>query len=145
MPPPKTLNAKRGTIHSTVNQTVIKFTIRATPLPQAITSFLQENISVLKRIDNLRKASSSEDDVSPAAAVHREVEDAELALENEDEVGEGGKPTVKWEAFWEALQGKCQEAGAEWAQMASRVWAFGPRRAGSCLLIDARSSDTPNS
>ncbi|KAF7768579.1 hypothetical protein Agabi119p4_7822 [Agaricus bisporus var. burnettii] len=51
-------------------------------------------------------------------------------------------PSVKPEQFWDALQDKCKEVGGEWEGITDKVWAFGPQRAGGCLLIDARKPKT---
>lgn len=35
--------------------------------------------------------------------------------------------------------------GGEWADVVDRVWAFGPQRVGSCMLIDSRPGVTSTS
>ena len=51
---------------------------------------------------------------------------------------------MKMEEFWTSLAEKCKAAGGEWADIVENIWAFGPQRMGTCLLIDARSGK-PNS
>ena len=140
MPPPKTPGAKRGTIHGAVAQNLAQFTIRASPLPSSISEFLLDNLAILRRMQLERKA--GEVDASNAAEG-----DDEGAGADEDYDVQGDyikKPTVKAEQFWDALADKCRAAGGEWADVADKIWAFGPQRMGTCLLIDARSG-TPNS
>ena len=55
------------------------------------------------------------------------------------------KPTIKAEQFWPLLHETCKKVGGEWADVADKIWAFGPQRMGTCLLIDARSGGQPNS
>ena len=51
------------------------------------------------------------------------------------------KPTVRPEQFWTALEEVCKKAGGDWDKgIVDRIWAFGPRKAGGCLLVDARKN-----
>ena len=138
MAPPKTAGAKRGTIRSAAAHNSINFTIRAAPLPKPIFDFLRDNLVLLRRMqqENSREegqalSTAGQDD----EAEHDETEDA-------DEVDLQGevlkRPTVKAEEFWPTLEQKCKDAGPEWADVAERVWAFGPQKAGTCLLVDSR-------
>ena len=137
MAPPKTPNAKRGTMHGAAAQNLAKFTIRAAPLPAPILEFLLDNLAILRRMQQERK--EGEGDSSNA--------DEEEGAGDEDYDVQGEyikKPTIKAEAFWPSLQEKCKEVGGEWADIVEKIWAFGPQRMGTCLLIDARQGQ-PNS
>lgn len=137
MAPQKTPNAKRGTIHGAAAQNLVKFTIRAAPLPTVVLEFLLDNLAIPRRMQQERKA--GEGDRSTAE------EDDGLGDEDFDVQGEYiKKPTIKTEEFWPLLHEKCKQAGADWADVTDRIWAFGPRRMGTCLLIDARPGQ-PNS
>lgn len=139
MAPPKTPNAKRGTIHGTA-QNLAKFTVRASPLPSSILEFLLDNLAILRRMRLERKAGET----YSSNNVEGEDEDAG-GDEDYDVQGEYiKKPTVKAEEFWNSLAEKCSAAGGEWADVVEKIWAFGPQRMGTCLLIDARSGK-PNS
>ena len=140
MPPPKTPGAKRGTIQGAAAQNLAQFTIRASPLPSSIYEFLLDNLAILRRMQLERKA--GEVDASNAAEGDDEGAGAD---EDYDVQGEYiKKPTINAEQFWPTLQDTCKEAGGEWAEIVDRIWAFGPQRMGTCLLIDARS-EQPNS
>ncbi|OSD07147.1 translation elongation factor 2 [Trametes coccinea BRFM310] len=135
MAPPKTPGAKRGTIHGAAAHDLVKFTIRAVPLPAVIYEFLVDNLAILRRMQQERKAGEE------AGEVQADGEDDE----NYDVQGDYiKKPTVKAEQFWPALEEKCREAGGEWADVADKIWAFGPQQMGTCLLIDTRPGK-PNS
>ena len=71
MPPPKTPNAKRGTIHGAAAQNLAKFTIRAAPLPAAIMEFLLDNLAIVRRLAQERKASEGEAYVADMPAAER--------------------------------------------------------------------------
>ena len=136
---PKTPNAKRGTMHGAAAQNLAKFTTRAAPLPPAILEFLLDNLAILRRMQQERKAGEEDAETLPAD------EDNGHSDEDYDVQGEYiKKPTINAEQFWPTLQDKCKEAGGEWAEIVDKIWAFGPQRMGTCLLIDARS-EQPNS
>lgn len=140
MPPPKVPGAKRGTVHGAAAQNLVRFTIRAAPVPPSIYEFLHDNLAILRRMRLERKAEGAD------ANSVIEGEDA-MASRDEDYDVQGDyikKPTVKAEQFWDVLAGKCKAAGGEWADIVDKIWAFGPLRMGTCLLIDARSGK-PNS
>ncbi|TFK91934.1 translation elongation factor 2 [Polyporus arcularius HHB13444] len=134
MAPPKTPNAKRGTMHGAAAQNLVKFTIRAAPLPSIILEFLLDNLAILRRIQQERKegegATSNTDEEEPVGDEDYDVQGDYIK-----------KPTIKVEAFWPSLQEKCKEAGGEWADIVDKIWAFGPQRMGTCLLIDARAGE----
>lgn len=139
MAPPKTAGAKRGTIRSSAAQNMINFSIRAAPLPRTIFDFLRDNLVLLRRMQ--REKSHEEAPNSAAPGQSNEVEYDET--EDADEVDFQGeilkRPTVKAEEFWSVLEEKCKDAGTEWADVTGRIWAFGPQKAGTCLLVDSRS------
>ncbi|KZT28887.1 P-loop containing nucleoside triphosphate hydrolase protein [Neolentinus lepideus HHB14362 ss-1] len=131
MPPPKFAPARRGTIKGATLHNLVRFTIRATPLPKPLHAFMLDNLSILKRIQRERKSTTEgEDD-----------EDEEVGLQ--DEINR--KPTVKLENFWDGLKEVCQEVGGEWKELDETIWAFGPQGAGGCVLVDARKGASLNS
>lgn len=135
MAPPKTPNATRGTIKGASTQNLVTFSIRSAPVPDVILQFLLHNITTLRALQqdgqiNGDAPSSSMDIVS----------ESEL-------VGVQGDvlytPSVRADQFWDALEDKCNEAGGEWVNVIDRIWSFGPRHAGGCVLIDCRKDTTP--
>lgn len=134
---PKTAGAPRGTIRGASSNNLVTFTIRASPLPPVILDFILENLVTLKKLQQDRKARDSQ--------ATQDLADAE----EQDGVDVHGdivrKPTVKPDQFWAALSEKCQEAGNEWENITERIWAFGPQKAGGCVLIDARTSPVSHS
>jgi ribosome assembly protein 1 len=172
MAPPKIANAPRGTVQGSSVHNLVNFTIRAVPLPEDILGFVMDNLSVLRRLQRERStrdeqtkaslmtennhalSSSTEEDAKqmPRGEETTLTNVDEGAVEDaEDELGEDVQadvvrvPTVKPETFWAGLEEKCLAAGGEWANVADKVWAFGPQGAGGCLLIDARKGGVRNS
>ncbi|KAH9942913.1 P-loop containing nucleoside triphosphate hydrolase protein [Amylocystis lapponica] len=134
MAPPKTPNAKRGTVQGTISSNLAKFTVRASPLPTELSEFLQDNMAILKWIglkQNARRDTS-------------EIESDVEGVEGVDLQGEIiKKPTIQPGDFWKILQETCKKAGGEWADIADHIWTFGPQRAGGCILIDIRPDVVP--
>jgi ribosome assembly protein 1 len=135
MAPTKIANVTRGTVRGAGLHDLVKFTIRATPLPQAIFEFIFENLSTLKLLHQDQKSKeSTENDL--------------VDSEDEGEDSSGGaarKATASPTVFWLALEEKCKASGGEWEDITDRIWAFGPQRAGGCVLIDSRKTSTPHS
>jgi ribosome assembly protein 1 len=63
--------------------------------------------------------------------------EAELDLQG-DVVRRAGSSSVRPEQFWDKFGEVCKSVGGEWAGLEEKVWAFGPRGEGGCLLVDAR-------
>ncbi|THG97775.1 hypothetical protein EW026_g4285 [Hermanssonia centrifuga] len=140
MGPPKSGSARRGAISGASANNIVQFTIRATPLPKVIWDFLQENLAILRRMQQERKSREE----------HKTLEAEQIAEEDDsDEVDLQGevirRPTVRPEDFWSVLREKCSETGGDWEDLPEKVWAFGPQRAGTCLLIDSRNGGQSNS
>ncbi|KAJ7707159.1 hypothetical protein B0H16DRAFT_1633972, partial [Mycena metata] len=116
MAPPKTANAPRGTIHGNSSQNIVTFTIRASPLPRPILEFILQNVVVLKILQG--------GDADADAA----------EMDEEDGSNIDGnivrKPSVKPEEFWDALRGKCQEAGGSGRTLPSAYGRLGRRTPG---------------
>lgn len=131
MAPPKTPNAPRGTVKGTAYQNLIKFTIRAAPLPEDITHFILDNVANLQQLHHERR-------------MGHPLSRADGSDIDDDEGGVRGdvirKPSVRLDEFWDVLAETCEAAGGEWKGVTERIWSFGPQRAGGCLLIDARKN-----
>ncbi|EKM49571.1 uncharacterized protein PHACADRAFT_214132 [Phanerochaete carnosa HHB-10118-sp] len=149
MAPPKSGSAKRGTIQSAAAHNLLKFTIRAAPLPKSIFDFLRDNLALLRRMRQER--ASREEDPSRPSSPSRGAEENNGEENDErnydetddlDEVDLQGevlkRPSIRAEDFWPAFEAKCKEVGGEWEDVPERLWAFGPQKAGTCLLVDAR-------
>ena len=82
MAPPKTPNAPRGTVHGSATHGVVKFTIRASPLPEEIVKFVQNNLLVLRKLLRERKLKdqSSEEKGQEEQQQKEEEEDVVVAV-----------------------------------------------------------------
>lgn len=145
MAPPK-YSTKRGLVNGSSAQGLVKFSIRAAPLPKSLLEFILDNISILKRIQRERRNAPG----GPAEGrdQDRQGDDYAGPERSYDDSGETfRKPTVRPEQFWTRLEEACKKVGGDWDKgIVDRIWAFGPHEAGGCLLVDARKNiKTPNS
>jgi ribosome assembly protein 1 len=130
MAPSKTPNAPRGTVKGTAYHNIIKFTIRAAPLPEDIIHFILDNVANLKQLQDERRMGHP---LSRADA-------SDIGDDEGDVRGDiTRKPSVRLDEFWDVLAKTCEAAGGDWKDVTERIWSFGPQRAGGCLLIDARN------
>ncbi|KAG6832005.1 hypothetical protein H0H92_006041 [Tricholoma furcatifolium] len=137
MAPTKTPNGPRGTIHGSSSSNIVKFIIRASPLPQGILDFVLQNLTILKKLQQERRSKESPE-------TQEKVTEEEHDQEGVDIYGDVvRKPNVTPDQYWETLRKVCEETGGEWNDIPDRIWAFGPQKAGGCLLIDSRKSGTP--
>jgi len=122
MAPPKTAGAPRGTIHGSVLNGLVNYTIRAIPLPPKIVQFLLSNTTTMSKMLSQRSETSDEADDQDGL-----------------EAGEGvqsGQRVLTAEQFWEELEALFKKAGPDWAGAVDQIWAFGPKRLGANLLLD---------
>ena len=129
MAQPKTKDAPRGTVHGTVLNGLVNFTVRATPLPPPIIAYLLGHTSTIASMLSQHGREAEDDDDS---AEERE------AAEGTHEQGR----TINSVQFWNELEQLFHKAGGEWAGAADRVWAFGPKRMGANLLLDPSGKTT---
>lgn len=132
MPPTKTKDAPRGTIHGNVQAGLVTYTIRARPLPSEVTSFLIKHSETLKRVvQRERELSQQSDDAADSAA-------------DAADSGEAGGNVAKLKPaeFWSQLDELFSQAGKDWQGVSGRIWAFGPRRVGPNVLVDALPGST---
>src|ERR1700730_62627 len=96
MPPTKTPNASRGTIRGSTLRDVIKFTIRASPIPKPILNLILDNIATLKRLTPDRTTGEVYSSDDSAEAEYLDDVDVQGSVIR--------KPPIKPEQFWSALQ-----------------------------------------
>ncbi|ORX36874.1 translation elongation factor 2 [Kockovaella imperatae] len=136
MAPPKTAGMPRGTVQTNLLG-ILTYTIRAIPLPPAISEFLLSHTTTIRRLVSQHTAQAddrSEDD-------HADVDvDADGTAEQTHTQAQEQARSLTPEQFWEELEAVCRKAGGEWVGAADRIWSFGPKRMGSCLLLDPQDT-----
>jgi ribosome assembly protein 1 len=129
MAPPKTKGATRGTVHGTLFDGLVTYTLRASPLPEKLIEFLLANTH------NIGKLVAQQQDANA---------ESEESLREEREAGDNYEARSKTpEQFWAELESLCEKVGGEWAGAADRIWCFGPKRIGANLLLDPIGKTVP--
>jgi ribosome assembly protein 1 len=131
MKPPANKELGRGTVIATTTskQVTIKLTVR--PLPAEVTAFLVKNSSAVKRLYADRKAEER-------AKTGHDTEPADNAEVDEDLIDT--TKTLSLPDFKKQLQRAFESVKGQreiWANAVEQITAFGPRRTGPNLLIDA--------
>jgi ribosome assembly protein 1 len=132
MKPPANKELGRGTVIAVTTSKQVTIRLRVRPLPTEVTEFLAKNSRVIKRLYSDRQA--EEKKVVVDGEQPTEQEEVE-----EDEVL-GGAKILSLEEFKKQLQAAFESVKGQrdvWANAVERITAFGPRRTGPNLLIDA--------
>ena len=139
MSPPKNKDLPRGTVVGVTTSKQISVRLRVRPLPDAVTEFLLKNAGAIRRLYSERK--EQEEGKKGMTA----------DMENVDEQDEADEPPaadigmLSLLDFREKLRSVFAETKGQehiWADVVEKIAAFGPRRTGPNLLIDATHNGT---
>jgi ribosome assembly protein 1 len=126
MAPPKDPNLPRGTVVAITPSKQITVRVRTRPLPAAVTEFLVQNSVSIKSLYSSKRGKEAE-----AAAEEGE----------EDKATRAKLKLLELEELKQGLQKAFESAPSKerdvWAGVVDKITAFGPRRVGPNLLIDA--------
>lgn len=139
MAPPKNKDIPRGTVVGLTTSKQVTVRLRVRPLPNAVTEFLLKNTGSIRRLYSERKeqeegkrgTTADADDVGEQAAG--------------DEISAAGTGMLSLLDFREKLRSVFAETKGQehiWADVVEKIAAFGPRRTGPNLLIDATQNGT---
>ncbi|KAL3423198.1 elongation factor Tu GTP binding domain-containing protein [Phlyctema vagabunda] len=134
MKPPANKELGRGTVIgiTTSKQVTIRLNVR--PLPTEVTEFLGKNAGAIKRLYSDRQAEKQGNNTDVP-------EDSSEQDEIDDSTGVSGTQTLSLEEFKKQLQKTFEKVKGQqreiWANAVEQIAAFGPRRTGPNLLIDA--------
>jgi ribosome assembly protein 1 len=136
MNPPKDPTLPRGTVIGETANKHVSVRLRVRPLPPSVTEFLGKNSGAIKRLYAERRA---EEEGRTDSNLHPEITSAEHDGMQEAEQREMGH-TLSLVDFKKQLQEAFAEAKGQkevWADVIEKITAFGPRRIGSNILVDA--------
>ncbi|KAI0181095.1 P-loop containing nucleoside triphosphate hydrolase protein [Hypoxylon sp. FL1284] len=130
MRPPANKELGRGVVASVTNSKQVSITIRVRPLPGNVTEFLLKNPGAIKRLYSERNA-VDETETGDGVEVEQQ------AVEADENVLEG--KSLSLDELKKQLQAALESGkGREgWKGVIHKITAFGPRRIGPNLLIDA--------
>ncbi|KAI8626787.1 P-loop containing nucleoside triphosphate hydrolase protein [Xylariaceae sp. FL1651] len=130
MRPPTNKDLGRGVVIGTTSSKQVNITLRVRPLPQNVTEFLLKNAASVKRVYAEQQGEEDSEGDKDELQDQQNVEIEEGVIESKALSAEELKDQLR-----EALEkGKGREA---WKGIIEKVVAFGPRRTGPNLLIDA--------
>lgn len=138
MPPPKSQSTVRGVINGASAHGAVTFTVRAVPMPNSITDFLQANVSIMRkwlREGHVQNRNESTEFVEEGKATTEEDATADA---DSSQVA-----TVKDADFWPSFEKICAEAGTQWADLPGRIIVTGPHHAGPNVLANGTNSGLP--
>ncbi|KAI9667336.1 MAG: Cytoplasmic GTPase/eEF2-like protein (ribosomal biogenesis) [Bathelium mastoideum] len=139
MNPPREKDLSRGTVVGTTTSKQVTVRLRVRPLPAAVTEFLVKNTTAIKTLYAERKA--EEEGTRGTDTPFDVPRDQTAERDGLEDVGVTETGTVLSQADFKAqLKLGFLEAKNEadiWRDVVEKISAFGPRRTGPNLLIDA--------
>ena len=139
MPPTKNKDLSRGTIIGTTSSKQVTLRLRVRPVPNAVTDFLLKNAGTIRRLYSEKKE-QEEGKKETAAGADNVGEQADA-----DEIPGVETGMLSLLEFREKLRSVFAETKGQehiWADAVQKIVAFGPRRTGPNLLIDATQTKT---
>ncbi|KAI2777718.1 P-loop containing nucleoside triphosphate hydrolase protein [Daldinia loculata] len=131
MRPPANKELGRGVVVGVTNSKQVSITIRVRPLPENVTKFLLKNPGAIKRLYSERNALEELEQENGI--------DGEQKIEEEDDDDLLEGRSISLDELKKQLQANLESGkGREgWKGVIDKITAFGPKRTGPNLLIDA--------
>ena len=126
----------RGTIIGVTSSGQVTVRLRVRPLPTEVTTFLNKNITAIRRLYSNRKAEEEDKKKSTENGINENMD----IDEPDDDGNTGAIRVLSLEDFKKQLHQAFEKVKGErdvWAGAVERITAFGPRRTGPSILIDA--------
>jgi ribosome assembly protein 1 len=133
MKPPANKELGRGTVIATTTSKQVTIRLRVRPLPAEVTEFLGKNATAIKRLYSNRQAAEKRTDQKDSQ------ESSEQEDVDEDDIVDNSK-VLSLAEFKKQLQSTFDSVKGQreiWANAVEQITAFGPRRTGANVLIDA--------
>jgi ribosome assembly protein 1 len=131
----------RGIVVGVTTSKQVSVTIRVRPLPTEVTEFLEKSSAAIKRLNKDYHAEETSEETSDINAGSEKTNAVGTEMEDEDEDDEdiAMKDCLSPEELRQQLQQHLEDGkGKEiWRDTTSNIAAFGPRRTGPNILIDA--------
>ncbi|KAJ5745861.1 hypothetical protein N7520_011043 [Penicillium odoratum] len=137
MAPPKNSELGRGGVLAVSPSKQMTLRLRVVPLPEAVTEFLTKQVGTVKRLQSEKRAEAKSDE--PATENGQEA-----TIDAADEAQEGSilsLPEFR-EELSKVFEKEVKEDKELWKNVVDRITAFGPRRIGPNILVDATAVNT---
>ena len=132
MKPPANKELGRGTVIAVTSSKQVTIRLRVLPLPSQVSEFLSKNFRAIKRLYSDRQAEEKHEK-SDAGQDSSEQEDIEDDLIDSTKILSLPDFKKQLQAAFESVKGQKEI----WANAVEEITAFGPRRVGPNVLIDA--------
>ena len=141
MEPPKNKDLSRGTTIAIPSSKAVSVRLRVRPLPSNVTEFLIKNGLSLRRLYAEQQAEEGDKEEEEG------VEEKHQVTDLGDETGQEEQTILSMDAFRTQLQAAFDEVTDKdeksiWKDIVSHICAFGPRRVGPNIFIDATGDQT---
>lgn len=139
MAAPKNPELGRGGVLAVSASKQLTVRLRIVPLPAEVTEFLNKHVGTIKRLQSEKRAK---------AGIKAEREEANESVEIQAEADSSEareKNTMSQEEFKKELQKLFSEVKDDkelWQNVVDKITAFGPRRVGPNILVDATAAST---
>lgn len=136
MNPPKDPNLPRGTVIGETASKQVSVRLRVRPLPPSVTEFLGKNAGAIKRLYSERRAEEEGQHAGIHTPHEAGAEDDGIQEAEQREIGQ----SLDFAEFKKQLKEAFAEAKGQkdiWADVIEKITAFGPRRIGPNILVDA--------
>ncbi|KAJ5653819.1 hypothetical protein N7490_000822 [Penicillium lividum] len=137
MAPPKNSELGRGGVLAVSPSKQMTVRLRVVPLPEAVTEFLTKQVGTVKRLQSEKRAEAKSDESATENS-------QEATVDAADEAQEGSilsLPEFR-EELSKVFEKEVKEDKELWKNVVDRITAFGPRRIGPNILVDATAVNT---
>ncbi|KAJ6037136.1 hypothetical protein N7540_001415 [Penicillium herquei] len=141
MAAPKNPELGRGTVLSVSPSKQMTLRLRVVPLPEAVTEFLIKQAGTVKQLQLQKRAEAIKSDEA-ASENATPVESAEVDAANEALEGAVLSLNDFREELSKVFDEEVKEDKELWKNVVDRITAFGPRRTGPNILVDATAVNT---
>ena len=140
MAPAKNPELGRGTVLTVSPSKQMTLRLRVVPLPEAVTEFLIKQGGTVKLLQSEKRAEATKSDESTDTKQSAESTGVDAA----DEAREGAVLSLKEfrEELTKVFDEEVKEDKELWKNIVDRITAFGPRRIGPNILVDATTVNT---
>ncbi|OJZ84624.1 hypothetical protein ASPFODRAFT_48710 [Aspergillus luchuensis CBS 106.47] len=148
MAAPKNPELGRGGVQTTSSSKQLTMRLRVVPLPEAVTDFISKHVGTIKRLQTEKRTAaetqSSEGEQSTNGTTTAE---SSQQMEASDATGEAREATsLSLKDFKQELaklfEDEATDDKGRWKDVVERITAFGPRRVGPNILVDATEVNT---
>lgn len=140
MAAPKNPELGRGGVLAVSPSKQLTVRLRIMPLPTPVTEFLTKHVGTIKRLQSEKRAKTDDPKAEVEAATNEGLEENHEEVEN----SEGRERlALSVEDFKKELRNLFSAVKDDvWQNIVDRITAFGPRRVGPNILIDATAANT---